>query len=269
MRGSSSSLPNGPGTQDQPQPSKNSDSDISNYAHSRRRTDRSLGSHNLYSQPVSPLFDLNQARMKRKSRSSQRSNVDKTKTTSAGSFSTQESNYPQNVSDWNEKILRDSRAGFVESPHRHAADPPRPPRDGFEWVWFPEGYWAEREWRDFTPKKQKKGHKWFKRDPESQVSNNSANKSASSGTPNIDRPLVRIGSRSLGPSPHDSQSAEDGVVDSFSQQSTNNVLRRCLTFVNPTYPHFTSPDGKPEGLYCMTKRNLSSRFIQRTNMVRL
>lgn len=24
------------------------------------------------------------------------------------------------------------------------ADPPRPPRDGFEWVWFPDGYWAER-----------------------------------------------------------------------------------------------------------------------------
>jgi hypothetical protein len=24
-------------------------------------------------------------------------------------------------------------------------DPPRPARTGFEWVWFPEGYWAERE----------------------------------------------------------------------------------------------------------------------------
>jgi hypothetical protein len=26
----------------------------------------------------------------------------------------------------------------------HSFDPPRPPRPGFEWVWFPEGYWAER-----------------------------------------------------------------------------------------------------------------------------
>lgn len=25
-----------------------------------------------------------------------------------------------------------------------AADPPRPAKDGFEWVWYPEGYWAER-----------------------------------------------------------------------------------------------------------------------------
>lgn len=26
-----------------------------------------------------------------------------------------------------------------------AADPPRPPMLGYEWVWFPAGYWAERE----------------------------------------------------------------------------------------------------------------------------
>lgn len=24
------------------------------------------------------------------------------------------------------------------------SEPPRPAKDGFEWVWFPEGYWAER-----------------------------------------------------------------------------------------------------------------------------
>ncbi len=26
----------------------------------------------------------------------------------------------------------------------YACDPPRPPKLGYEWVWFPEGYWAER-----------------------------------------------------------------------------------------------------------------------------
>lgn len=25
------------------------------------------------------------------------------------------------------------------------ADPPRSPREGFEWVWHPRGYWVERE----------------------------------------------------------------------------------------------------------------------------
>jgi hypothetical protein len=28
------------------------------------------------------------------------------------------------------------------------SDPPRPARLGYEWVWFPEGYWAEREFRE-------------------------------------------------------------------------------------------------------------------------
>lgn len=26
-------------------------------------------------------------------------------------------------------------------------DPPRPAKEGYEWVWFPEGYWAEREYQ--------------------------------------------------------------------------------------------------------------------------
>ncbi|KAM7202904.1 hypothetical protein V8F33_002562 [Rhypophila sp. PSN 637] len=33
--------------------------------------------------------------------------------------------------------------------HRNSPglDPPRPAKEGFEWVWFPEGYWAEREFK--------------------------------------------------------------------------------------------------------------------------
>lgn len=34
------------------------------------------------------------------------------------------------------------------------SDPPRPPREGFEWVWFPEGFWAERELSE-TPSSSK------------------------------------------------------------------------------------------------------------------
>lgn len=29
----------------------------------------------------------------------------------------------------------------------YGVDPPRPPKEGYEWVWFPDGYWAEREIR--------------------------------------------------------------------------------------------------------------------------
>ncbi|KAI1103134.1 hypothetical protein F4804DRAFT_333633 [Jackrogersella minutella] len=41
-------------------------------------------------------------------------------------------------------------------------DPPRPAREGYEWVWFPAGYWAEREIVE-TPSKVMKHFKWRKR----------------------------------------------------------------------------------------------------------
>lgn len=43
-----------------------------------------------------------------------------------------------------------------------AADPPRPPMLGYEWVWFPAGYWAERE--EITrPKKRIRPPRWVRR----------------------------------------------------------------------------------------------------------
>ncbi|KAI1210946.1 uncharacterized protein F4807DRAFT_44209 [Annulohypoxylon truncatum] len=41
-------------------------------------------------------------------------------------------------------------------------DPPRPARDGYEWVWFPGGYWAEREIIE-SPSKVMKHFRWRKR----------------------------------------------------------------------------------------------------------
>lgn len=41
-------------------------------------------------------------------------------------------------------------------------DPPRPAREGHEWVWFPAGYWAEREIVE-SPGKVMKHFKWRKR----------------------------------------------------------------------------------------------------------
>ncbi|KAI1386448.1 uncharacterized protein F4822DRAFT_444841 [Hypoxylon trugodes] len=41
-------------------------------------------------------------------------------------------------------------------------DPPRPPREGHEWVWFPAGYWAEREIVE-APGKAMRHFKWRKR----------------------------------------------------------------------------------------------------------
>lgn len=38
----------------------------------------------------------------------------------------------------------DSEIVNLRAVRRASIDPPRPAKDGFEWVWFPEGYWAER-----------------------------------------------------------------------------------------------------------------------------
>ncbi|KAI1819486.1 hypothetical protein F4861DRAFT_136809 [Xylaria intraflava] len=44
-----------------------------------------------------------------------------------------------------------------------AIDPPRPAREGCEWVWFPAGYWAEREIVEMPPKGSPKPFRWRKR----------------------------------------------------------------------------------------------------------
>ncbi|OTB08188.1 hypothetical protein M426DRAFT_317290 [Hypoxylon sp. CI-4A] len=41
-------------------------------------------------------------------------------------------------------------------------DPPRPAKEGHEWVWFPAGYWAERELVE-APRKVMRHFKWRKR----------------------------------------------------------------------------------------------------------
>lgn len=45
--------------------------------------------------------------------------------------------------------------------HGFGVDPPRPPRGGFEWVWFPQGYWAERQLVDM-PRKGRTGTRFWK-----------------------------------------------------------------------------------------------------------
>ncbi|KAI1327533.1 hypothetical protein F5Y16DRAFT_371576 [Xylariaceae sp. FL0255] len=42
-----------------------------------------------------------------------------------------------------------------------SVDPPRPPKDGFEWVWFPAGYWAERQLLE-TESYTKEGRRIFR-----------------------------------------------------------------------------------------------------------
>ncbi|RYP16838.1 hypothetical protein DL765_004859 [Monosporascus sp. GIB2] len=46
------------------------------------------------------------------------------------------------------------------SPKPQVYDPPRPPREGYEWVWFPAGYWAEREIVESPPARKADSNAW-------------------------------------------------------------------------------------------------------------
>lgn len=45
----------------------------------------------------------------------------------------------------------------------YGIDPPRPAKEGFEWVWFPGGYWAERERAEIPTSQSSRVFKWRKR----------------------------------------------------------------------------------------------------------
>lgn len=54
-----------------------------------------------------------------------------------------------------------STPGIPPTPGAWHGDPPRPPREGFEWVWFPDGFWAERELVETpSPHKGDKFRRW-------------------------------------------------------------------------------------------------------------
>ncbi|KAK7750493.1 hypothetical protein SLS62_007572 [Diatrype stigma] len=62
--------------------------------------------------------------------------------------------------------LLDPQGGGVHAPAAststtsQAYDPPRPPKEGCEWVWFPAGYWAERDVIEISPTRKPEPSTW-------------------------------------------------------------------------------------------------------------
>jgi hypothetical protein len=158
----------------------------------------------------------------------------------------------RDVVDWND---RRHRPIVSNEPPRHPADPPRPAKEGLEWVWFPEGYWAEREPKDpYSDGKQNAMQKWFNRAQDPKFVHPFA-ESPEQNQPRSSIPRIKIGSMntnkvaskasSLHPSTRGSGSSFASSIDKKKR------LRRGL---RPS-------KGKKEGLYCRTKRTLESRFF--------
>lgn len=68
----------------------------------------------------------------------------------------------------NGQSVRELFSGLHSAPATTTApatlvDPPRPAKEGYEWVWFPAGYWAEREIAETPTKDAMKVFRWRNR----------------------------------------------------------------------------------------------------------
>lgn len=103
-----------------------------------------------------------QSHKSRRSEDSKRSG--RRKRNSVASSQSASSKY-RSIKDWSAGVDATTPPSFG-SPVRNAIDPPRAAKPGFEWVWFPEGYWAEREIRGFMPPRDSMKPKWWNRSPD-------------------------------------------------------------------------------------------------------
>lgn len=182
---------------------------------------------------------------------------------------------PSNT-DWNSRRRSDTSGPNSFTSHsyassqRHAADPPRPAKEGMEWVWFPEGYWAERakvdigQRRDDSTRRGESPKKWFNRSPSPgrRKSSSIAQKVPeliANFTDSLDIP--KFGDT------HRTESNTSGMSKVSDAESRLEKLRMGFNYMSPTYPHFVSPTGEPEGLYCKTKRNVEVRLVPRRRVV--
>ncbi|CAG8977642.1 hypothetical protein HYALB_00006592 [Hymenoscyphus albidus] len=146
------------------------------------------------------------------------------------------------ISDWNEKVHNNSsdtiRKPCGPSPSlSNFTDPPRPAKEGMEWVWFPEGYWAERERKELfsTSEKQTSFQKWFNRkdDQSEDIS------------PTL-IPQIKIGS----------------VTANSRRESTMSRKSLTATIVKSGKKSRLSSADK-EGIYDKTKRTIESKILRR------
>jgi parafibromin len=239
------------------------ESDLPSLFLRRRKTNRSYDSTSI--SPISPSGGAQDR--KRSGGYSNKSNIDGNTSSLASSSVSQTSKHRLNVSDWNEKVVRESRS-TNESQKSYAADPPRPPKHGFEWVWFPQGYWAEREILEHTPKNRKSPHWWFSRSSgsrkDSTGSSGSKSKAPSTKTPTttISAPIKLGGSRSKSQDSSLLQGPNnvEGQAISFDFRSGSKRLVRGLQLMLPIFPRRTSPSGERKGLNDKTRKGLEVYF---------
>jgi hypothetical protein len=149
------------------------------------------------------------------------------------------------------------------------ADPPRPAREGMEWVWFPEGYWAERERKELfmAESKHRTFQKWLNRIPETRFISPFQDQSPGGSPTKAIIPRIKIGSintrksSSKGSSRrHSERHSEPVRTDSLSSKAKKRGMNRVSSS--------NGGDQEKLGLYCRTKKTFGARILGRQPAVR-
>ncbi|QSZ32639.1 hypothetical protein DSL72_002218 [Monilinia vaccinii-corymbosi] len=159
-------------------------------------------------------------------------------------------------SDWNVTRSFDVRPVIPQQ----SIDPPRPAREGYEWVWFPAGYWAERELPGIlSPQSNPEGRRNSKSFFFSRAADRKSNGSEDSTSPRGSRRFWGSFSSKVAKQ-YTNQSFKGSSTHGSAISSTNSErFLNSLQSMSPSYPRYVSPSGEPEGLYSKTKRNVSTK----------
>jgi hypothetical protein len=138
----------------------------------------------------------------------------------------------------------------------------RPARQGWEWIWVLEDRWTKSESSEplpllkekLIPKRVKRSFP-IRKKASVYRPNLGGNSSGSHGgysgrlsipdVANLDDKITRRPPISL-----------PAARSRFGASLSGSKLLRGFQYMSPTYPHFRSPNGEPEGLYCKTKRGI-------------
>jgi hypothetical protein len=152
--------------------------------------------------------------------------------------------------------------------------PPRPPKAGNEWVWFPEGYRAERNIVEPFRSRGRPKHPvlWgriFRTDIYIYSSPTTALGTVESTPEEASHMLeIRIAEEQDYGNAHviPALSESDNISIKNAQNSKQKL--RGLPCISTTYPQFQSPSGKLEGLNCKAKRGIEEGLIKKREKAR-
>lgn len=141
-------------------------------------------------------------------------------------------------------------------------DPPRAAREGYEWVWFPAGYWAERELPDIlSPQSNPEGHRNSKPFLFSRSTERQSNGSEDSTSPRGTRRFWGSFSSRVARQ-YTAQSFKGSFTSSANSSSKSERFLNSLQSFSPTLRGDASPPSEVEELCSKKTRGLTSkRFL--------